>query len=268
MHMRLTAVIMVILAVAPAAIAGNGSVAGKLTEELPTIKCLGFCWLIGGDDNRNATVRIEYRKADSGRWRRGLDLFGVESQGMRKASRPASGRRMLAGSIFDLDGGTKYEVKLSLSDPDGGSVTRLVRTTTWTAPIRPAGGPKISVRPGRLQAALKTAKPGDTLVLAKGVYKGPFSVRSGAPGKPIVLISATGGQAILDGGGASNVIGTSGAHDIMLHRLTFQNAKWAWRSMAAPTSRSRAASSATANTGSSPRGTRPNRSESTSPTTP
>ena len=227
MHIRSVALILVILGAGRAACGGNASAAGRLTEELPTIKCLGFRWLIGGDDNRNATVRVEYRKAGSGRWRRALDLFGVESEGMRKASRPASGRRLLAGSIFDLDGGTKYEVKLSLKDPDGGSVTRLIRTTTWTAPLRPAGERKISVRPGGLKAALKESKPGDTLVLAKGVYKGPFALRSGTPGKPIVLISATSGQAILDGGGASNVIGTSGAHDIMLHRLTFQNAKWA-----------------------------------------
>ncbi|MBT3201228.1 MAG: hypothetical protein HN350_15110, partial [Phycisphaerales bacterium] len=124
-------------------------------------------------------------------------------------------------------GATKYEVKLSLKDPDGGSVTRLIRTKTWTAPKRPVGGRKISVRPGGLKAAIKSAKPGDTLVLAKGVYKGPFALRSGEPGKPIVLTSASGGQAILDGGGDRNVIGASGVHDIMIERITFQNARWA-----------------------------------------
>jgi hypothetical protein len=172
-------------------------------------------------------VGVEYRKVGARQWRRALDLFGVEREGMRKTARPPAGQRLLAGSIFDLQGDTKYEVKLKLQDPDGGSTVRTIRTITWTAPTKPANRPKIRVRPGKLKAALKSAKPGDTLVLTKGVYKGPFSLRSGTPGKPIVLIGPPVGQAILDGGGANNLIGASGVHDVMLERLTFQNAKWA-----------------------------------------
>ena len=227
MHMRSIALILVFFASVHAAWGGNASAAGKLTEELPTIKCLGFRWLINGDDNHNARAGVEYRKVGAIEWRRALDLFGVESEGMRKANRPPTGQRLLAGSIFDLEGGTKYEVKLSLIDPDGGSAVRTVRTITWTAPTRPVGGRKISVRPGGLKAAIESAKPGDTLVLGKGLYKGPFSLRSGTPSKPIVLVGASDGQAILDGGGANNVISAGGVHDVMLERLTFQNAKWA-----------------------------------------
>ena len=227
MRMRVVLVILVFVASGRAAWGGDASAAGKLTEELPTIKCLGFRWLISGDDNRNASVSVEYRKIGVGRWLRALDLFAVQSEGMRKETRPPTGQRLLAGSIFDLQGGTRYEVKLSLKDSDGGSVTRLVRTKTWTAPVRPIGGRRVNVKPGGLKVAIKSAKPGDTLVLAKGVYKGPFALRSGVPGKPIILTSASGGQAILDGGGDRNVIGSTGAHDIMLHRLTFQNARWA-----------------------------------------
>ena len=226
-YMRSVALVFVLVAAAGAAWGGNAAAAGKLTEELPTIKCLGFRWLVGGDDNHNARVHVEYRKAGSRRWRRALDLFGVESEGMRKGSRPPAGQRLFAGSIFDLAGGTRYKVKLSLEDPDGGSAVRTVRTTTWTAPKRPVDGRKINVRPGGLKAALKSAKPGDTLVLGKGVYKGTFSLRSGEPGKPIVLVGSSDGPAVLDGGGAGNVIYASGVHDVMLEGLAFQNARWA-----------------------------------------
>jgi len=124
MHKRSAALIFVLVAAAGAARGGNAATAGKLTEELPTIKCLGFRWLVGGDDNHNARVSVEYRKAGAKQWRRALDLFGVESKGMRKGSRPPAGQRLFAGSIFDLEDGTRYEVKLSLVDPDGGSAVR------------------------------------------------------------------------------------------------------------------------------------------------
>ncbi len=161
MPVRSAALIFVLFVAVGAASGENAAAAGKLTEELPTVKCLGFRWLIGGDDNHNARVRVEYRKTGAKQWRRALDLFGVETRGMRKVNRPPAGQRLFAGSIFDLAPGTRYEVKLSLEDPDGGSAVRTTGMTTWTAPTRPIGGRKISVRPGGLKAALKSAKPGD-----------------------------------------------------------------------------------------------------------
>ena len=227
MPVRSAAMIFAGLVAVEAAWGGNAATAGKFTEELSTIKCLGVRWLVGGDDNHNARVRVEYRKVGTKEWRRALDLFGVETEGIRKVNRPPAGQRLYAGSIFDLAPGTRYEVKLSLEDPDGGSVVKTVRMTTWTQPKRPIGGRKTGVRPGGLKAALKSAKPGDTLVLGKGVYKGRFALRSGEPGRPIVLIGSPDGPAVLDGGGAGNVISASGVHDVMLERLTFQNARWA-----------------------------------------
>ncbi len=46
MHIRLVGLILVLFAAVGAARGGNGAVAGKLTEELPTIKCLGFIYLV------------------------------------------------------------------------------------------------------------------------------------------------------------------------------------------------------------------------------
>jgi len=209
------------------ALPANQAAAGKLTAELPTLKCLGVRWLIGDDDNHNARVRVEYRKSGDREWRRGLDLFRVETGGIRKPNRPPAGQTLYAGSIFGLDEAAQYEVKLSLEDSDGGSTVKMLKMTTWRQPRRPARGRKIDVRPGGLRAAWAAAKPGDTLVLHKGVYKGTFTPRCGTPGKPIALVSSGDGGAVLDGGGAGNVIAGRGAHDLMFERLTFRNAKWA-----------------------------------------
>ena len=227
MRTRLSSVIFTLLAAGGAALGGDAATAGKLTQELPTLKCLGVRWLVAGDDNHNARVGVKYRKAGARQWRRALDLFRVETEGIRKPNRPPAGWTLYAGSIFDLNEATEYEVRLSLEDPDGGGATKTLRMKTWTAPRRPPGGRKIGVRPGGLKAALAAARPGDTLVLHKGVYKGTFTPRSGAAGKPIVLVGAGDGEAVLDGGGAGNVISGSGVHDVMFERLTFQNAKWA-----------------------------------------
>jgi len=215
-----------LLAAGRAVSGGDAAMAGKLVEELGTLKCLGIRWMIGGDDNANARVRVAYRPAGGGAWREAMDLFRVDREGMRKATRPPAGQTLYAGSIFGLAPGTDYEVKLSLSDGNGGGAERTLRMRTWTEPKLPSGR-RIDVRPGGLTAALAAAKPGETLVLHKGVYRGTFRPPSGRAGAPIALVGAGDGEAILDGRGASNVIDGSGIHDVMFERLSFRNARWA-----------------------------------------
>jgi hypothetical protein len=207
----------------------NTATPGKLLQEPATLKCLGVRWLIAGDDNRNTRVQVQYRKAGEKAWRRALDLFRVETRAIRKPNRPPAGQTMFAGSVFDLAEGTEYEVKLTLKDPDGvvGAAERTLRMKTWSEPKLPAGGRKIDVRPGGLAAALRNARPGDTLLLHKGVYAGTFRPPSGAAGKPIALVGAGDGEAVLNGRGANNVVNGGDLHDVMLERLTFRNARWA-----------------------------------------
>ena len=45
--------------------AAESTVAGEFIIEPPTLLSLGFEWLIDGDDNRNASVSVEYRQARS-----------------------------------------------------------------------------------------------------------------------------------------------------------------------------------------------------------
>jgi hypothetical protein len=73
-------------------------------------------------------------------------------------------------------------------------------TPGWFAPTGcPAA--TVTVRDAdELTAALAAARPGDSIVLADGVYRGRFvASRSGTPAEPIVLCGGPG--AVLDGGG-------------------------------------------------------------------
>ena len=213
------------LALAGPALAENASRPGAVTPELPTLQCLGVRWLMAGDDNRNARVEVAYRKAGEADWRKALDLFRVDPKGMRKAVQPPDGQFLFAGSVFGLDEGTEYELKLSLKDPDGGDAEQVHVMKTWAEPKLPEGGQRIEVKPGELEAAFAKAKPGDILALRKGVYKGTFRPPNGEEGKPVALVGEDG--AVFDGDGKSNCIGAPGSHDIMLVGLAFRNAKWA-----------------------------------------
>ena len=54
------------------AYAENGTEAGKFVVEHPTLLNLGFEWAIRGDENRNATVDVEFRASGEAVWRKGL----------------------------------------------------------------------------------------------------------------------------------------------------------------------------------------------------
>jgi len=55
--------------------ANNAVTPGDVVIERPTLLSLGFEWKISGDDNRNATVAVTYRKTGESKWRAALPLF-------------------------------------------------------------------------------------------------------------------------------------------------------------------------------------------------
>ena len=50
---------------------------GKFHVEHPTLHNLGFEWPIEGDQNRNATVEVRFRKAGTSQWRPALPLLRI-----------------------------------------------------------------------------------------------------------------------------------------------------------------------------------------------
>ena len=137
---RIAAIASATLLGASAALAGNATTPGQLETDPPTLMALGFAWTIDGDDNRNARVMLEYRRSGDTPWSRGLDLQRTQNEEMflRGAYQLTLGNEF-AGSVFDLTEDTAYQVRLTLTDPDGvtGSGIRELELRTRPEP-RPA----------------------------------------------------------------------------------------------------------------------------------
>ena len=112
---------------------------------------------------------------------------------------------LFAGSVLFLAPATQYEVRFTMSDPDGGAPSEptVVAVATRGEPEAFPGGVKLHVYPRQnLMAAYAAAQPGDIILLHAGVYTGPFELtKSGEPGKPIVFRGAGDGEAVLQADG-------------------------------------------------------------------
>ncbi|HTW23896.1 MAG TPA: hypothetical protein VMD78_09860, partial [Candidatus Baltobacteraceae bacterium] len=58
----------------------KNTVAGDFWTEPPTLVSLGFEWRISGDDNRNASVEVTFRKKGELAWRKGLPLLRLQRE--------------------------------------------------------------------------------------------------------------------------------------------------------------------------------------------
>ena len=175
----------------------SGVTAGALIVEPPTLICLGFEWEISGDDNRNATVDVTYRKSGEKVWRDALPLLRMGGEKIFRAPYTVPDR--FAGSILDLEPDTEYEVQLTMKDADGvsGQATQLRKVRTRGEPKAATGGRVLHVYPPTwrgtkeepnftgLMAAYAGAGtgdwnvvyqqkvgPGDVIVVHAGLYKG------------------------------------------------------------------------------------------------
>jgi hypothetical protein len=175
----------------------NKVTSGEFFVEPSTLISLGFEWYIEGDDNRNATVEVSYRKEGNKAWERGLPLFRIHRErtsGWVNYTAP----NLFAGSILDLEPDTMYECRFVMSDPDGinGQAEQLVKVRTRAEPKPFPGGRIFHVYPaesptipegafGGLMAAYyqgavggdwtnawpARVQPGDTILVHAGLYK-------------------------------------------------------------------------------------------------
>jgi hypothetical protein len=249
-HVSLT--IALAFSIAATASAGDASEpAGEPVLEMPTLHSLGVYWIIRGDDNGNARIEFEYRKAESaeaGAWHKAPPLWRVEKgahknrQGRSSVEVPEDAW-LFAGSALLLEPDTLYDLKLTLIDPDGGTTERYLKQATIGEPVAPADMRQLHVVPGDgggtgtaddpyrgLTSAMDAAAPGTVLLLHRGVYDGPIRIsRSGEPGRPIIWRAAGDGEAIVDGGSppdsrTGTVIDVSGMHDVWFEGITIANA--------------------------------------------
>jgi len=218
----------------------DASTPGSIPEDETSLHCIGLRWFVKGDANRNASVEVAYRRAGQDKWLPAMALFRVESEAMEDRQPPV-GEALFAGSIFGLDEGTDYQVRLSLNDPDGGSCRKIIRRRTWSAPIAPSPRRTLHVAPGKgggsgteehpfrgLPEAAEQAGPGDLLLLKEGVYRGPLRmVNDGEPEAPIVWRGPEEGQAVIEGPPNGTAVIAQRRKYIHIERLTIRNARQA-----------------------------------------
>ncbi len=167
----LAVVLLALLSTVPTLVAASNDVtAAAFTVERPTLLSLGFEWRIDGDDNRNASVAVTYRKKGETKWQPALPMLRIG--GERVTGYPAGPSRygvrattiydytapnMFAGSILNLQPDTEYECRFVLGDPDGasGTLEQSVSVHTRKAPAPAAGGRVFHVYPAGYQGAVQ-----------------------------------------------------------------------------------------------------------------
>lgn len=158
----------------------------------PTPTTLGVQLLIDGDDNRDAEVFVKYRPQASGIWRDGLPLVRVNTTGVASS---AAVPEQFAGSIFNLEPATAYDIELTVKDEDNQGPVTLVRSQTTRA-LPPATAPCTTTYTVSTSAAfrsrLNNAVKGDCIVLSAGTYNlidgDSFELeKSGTSTEPIIV---------------------------------------------------------------------------------
>ena len=153
-----------------------------------TFHSIGLYWSPAGGGESNA-ARVEFRAAGSAGWRRGLDLWFDARNGEYR------------GSLVELEPGTAYEVRLTLSS--GASETLKARTWSEKFPVKKT----VQVAPGR------------RLVI------GPED--SGSEKEGYVVFTAPAGQNVIEGNehDDSCVLIRQGAHHVIVRGLVLKDCK-------------------------------------------
>jgi len=214
-----------------------------------TSRCIGLDWPLLGDSNGNATCAVQYRTKSGTKFRKALPLFRLRRHNnvtvgqeypwekwpdnFKEYARTGWARNALAGSVFHLEPGTEYVVKLTLSDPDGGGLTEMIAAKTRPIPTHDARGPVVDVTPDdldKLRQLAQKAEPGTIINLHAGVYETGLSMRaSGTAHNPIVIKAAGDGEVIFQGLGPTVRRGPRSNHGFLfggshwrIHGLIFK----------------------------------------------
>ena len=226
-------VICLIWICSPVHAALNDIAVGDIDFDPATTQTIGLSLpVLEGDRNYDARVRVSYRRVGATEWREALPLQRVRTDTLsRPDPTPFPIAEQFAGSIFDLQPDTPYEIRLSVEDPAGGIKVRTGICRTRGLPsVRPAHPHIVNVdSDNALAAALSSSQPGDVIMLAGGVYTGPIRIEhSGTESNPIVLRGVYRDGTILEAPGADYGVMITGSH-VVLEELTIRRSAWGLR---------------------------------------
>jgi hypothetical protein len=184
---RLCSLALVMLLATPALVLADDVLhVEAVNVDRPALVTLGVQLLVTGDDDHDAQVGVRYRQLSTVTWSTAMNLFRVRAESVGGRVVP----QQFAGSIFDLQPATTYEIELRAIDADGAvDQTVVVQATTRGVPSDPATpSPKTVSDAAGLQAALDAAQPGDVITLLEGIYRRTFEIAaSGTAANPIVI---------------------------------------------------------------------------------
>ena len=221
-----------------AAAPGGATVPGELKVD-PGFEHIGVRWSISGDDDLDSTMVLEFRASGSSEWQPAA--MAVRAYPTLIVNGSPLGLNYWAASAMFLEAGITYELRATITDPDGGSETRTT-TAALARGLAPAPLRTIYIAPGTgpgsgtiadpihgLQTAADMARPGDTFIVTAGTYE-PFQIMtSGNESFPIAFLGS--GHAVIDGNGTDRGVVTIGNHDrttshIIISELTIRNGHW------------------------------------------
>jgi hypothetical protein len=221
--------------------AGNNVVPGAVQADA-TFQHIGVVWAISGDDDLDSAMVLEFRLQGESTWRPAAPAMRAHPTLIVDGTQ--LGINSWAASALFLQSGQTYELRLTLTDPDGGGAVQTVNATTRTPPPDEYGGTDRYVVPGSgggdgslgnpyagLQTAADNALPGDHFHVAAGTYA-PFQMLiSGTPSQPIVFSGPGDGTAVVDGGNTGDGIVTLGQYDlsishVVIEGLTIEDGHW------------------------------------------
>jgi hypothetical protein len=224
----------------------NATVPGAVVTDPPTLHCLAFRWLISGDDNGNARVEVRYRKQGEAAWRPALPMLRVHNETVDRQHKPYRCGNLFAGSVLGLDPNTSYDVRFTLTDPDGGSAERTATAQTRSEPMYAGSATVRAVPPGwsggssgppvvELAEAVRRARAGDVILITPGKYRGNFRVSgSGTAGKPIIFGVYGPGEVVIEGlDDNDRVFDVQGKDHIWFEGLTIRRGRFGIKANAA-----------------------------------
>lgn len=105
----------------------DGSTQSTLSVEMP---------MASGDENHDATAYVEYSLAGADTWTRGVDLFRQRPEFVSISRGHLENPEGWHGMVWGLNPGTEYDLRVTVSDPDGitGTAVQTLSTVT-TKPL-------------------------------------------------------------------------------------------------------------------------------------
>jgi len=218
---------------------GDAIVPGSLRVDA-SIESIGVVWQVDGDEDLDSAMTLEIREAGTTAWLPGAPAMRAYPSIIVNGA-PLGLDQWGASALF-LEAATQYELRMTITDPDGGGQTQVVSATTADWPVADStgrslrvvsgsgGGTGTSVDPFRgLQSAADAAQPGDTFTVVAGTYS-PFQIlASGSAGHPITFRAD--GNVVIDGAGTDRGIVTIGEYDrdtahIILDGFVISDGQW------------------------------------------